>query len=76
MKPVDFSGMIVLYNLVIGILIMLSSEKIASFTGFMNGRRGARVARLTRISAFTFGASVSIISAAVYVGVHMLRIGI
>jgi hypothetical protein len=76
MKTVDFSGMIVLYNLVIGILIMLSSEKLASLAGLLNKSGTAKIARLTKVSSFTFGASVAALSAGIYISFHIFRIGV
>jgi hypothetical protein len=75
MKTVDFSSMIVLYNFTIGILLMLSSEKIALFAGHISRSKGAAIARFTCISTFTFGACVSSLSGAIYLLFHILRIG-
>ena len=75
MKNVDFSSMMVLYNFTIGILTMLTSEKIALFAGHINRSKSAAIARLTHISTFTFGACVSSLSGAIYVLFHILKIG-
>ena len=74
MKTVDFSGMIVMYNFVVGVLIMLSSEKVASLAGNVINPYRNRVVRLTRISTFTFGAVVAGLSGFIYLAFHMLKI--
>ena len=76
MQTLDFSGMIVVYNLVIGVLIMLSSEKIASFAGNLSRMRHDKIARITQVSTFAFGACVSALSAAIYLAFHLLKIGV
>lgn len=76
METVDFSTMIVGYNFVIGFLVLLSSEKFGIFVGNMNQAHRERVARLTQVSTFTFGAAVATLSALIYVLFHVLRIGV
>lgn len=76
MKTIDFGAMIVSYNFVIGVLIMLASEKLGAYAGHVSQVHRARIVRLTRVSTFTFGASVAVLSATVYVGFHILRIGL
>jgi len=76
MKTLDVSAMIVLYNLVIGILIMLSSEKVAILAGNISRSRGQSITRLTQVSTFTFGASVTVLSGSIYLLFHVLRIGV
>ena len=76
MKTLDVSAMIVLYNLVIGILIMLSSEKVAILAGNISRSRGQSITRLTQLSTFTFGATVAVLSGAIYLLFHVLRIGV
>ena len=76
MKTIDLSGMIVLYNFVIGVLIMLSSDKVAAFTGYFNKSYRARVVRLTRVSTLAFGACVAVLSGSIYVAFHVLKIDI
>ncbi len=72
MTNFDPSGMIVAYNFVVGILMMLSSEKIASFMGAF----GTRTMRYTKVSIGTVGASWAFVAGTVYLFVHMLRIGV
>jgi len=76
METVDFSGIIVLYNLVIGILLMLASEKIAVYAGHLNTGRHEQIARFTRVSILAFGSCVSALSAFIYVAFHILKIGV
>jgi hypothetical protein len=72
MKTMDFSTMIVVYNFVIGILVMLASEKIASAAKSL----GARTQRYAKVSVFTFGSCVAAVSGSVYVVFHLLRFGV
>ena len=76
MKTYDPSGMIVMYNLVIGLLLMLSSEKIAAFAGHINRSHSQKVTRLTRVSILTFGTAVAGLSAAIYILFHMLKLDV
>ncbi len=76
MKYGDISALIVGYNFVIGVLVMLASEKVGSFAGLVNRTHRDGIARLTRISVFTFGAAVAVLSGGIYVLVHRLHIGV
>jgi len=76
MKEFDVSSMIVVYNLVIGVLIMLSSEKLGSLAGSLNRGNSGTLVRLTRVSTFTFGAAVTVLSATIYIAFHLLKIGV
>ena len=76
MKTYDYSTMIVLYNLVIGILIMLSSQKLGELAGNLIRSDPVKLMRLTRVSTFTFGATVATLSAFIYVVFHLLKIGV
>ena len=76
MKTLDVGSMIVVYNFVIGILVMLSSEKVGSFAGSINRAHRESIARLTRVSTFTFGAVVAVLSAGIYIAFHTLKIGV
>ena len=71
MRTVDYSTMIVLYNLVIGILILLASDKIGSIAKRLNDTVG----RYVRISTYTLGSCISLLSGSIYVVFHVLRIG-
>ncbi len=66
--------MIVMYNLIIGILVMLSSEKLGVYAGYINKTHRDRIMRLTRVSTFTFGACVALLSGSLYVLFHMLKL--
>ena len=72
MKVADYSLMIVSYNLVISILLMISSEKIGMFAGHLGGSYKSGLTRLVRISVFTFGAGCAAVSAFVLVAGHIL----
>ena len=76
MQEIDASSMIVVYNFVIGVLIMLSSEKVGSFAASLNREHSGTLVRLTRVSTFTFGAAVTVLSATIYIAFHLLKIGV
>jgi hypothetical protein len=76
MQTVDFGAYIVAYNFVIGVLVMLSSEKIGVYAGSLNKAHQAGLTRLTRLSTFTLGACVTILSGTVYIAFHTLKLGL
>ena len=74
MKTFDFSLYIVSYNLVIGVLLMLASEKIGAYAGYLTGSRREKVNRFTRLAVLTFGSCVAAISAFVLIAGHFLKV--
>ena len=76
METVDFSGYFVVYNLVIGVLVMTSSEKLGVYAGLLGKAHQARLQRVTQVSAFAFGACVAVLSGAIYLFFHILRLGV
>ena len=76
MKGVDFGAYIVVYNFIIGLLVMASSEKFGRLAGWVYQPRREAIARYTQVSAFTFGATVAAIAGTVYIVFHTLRIGL
>lgn len=72
MKTIDFGAYIVMYNLVIGVLVMLASGKIASYAA----KLGQTFGRYTKVSVFTFGSCVTVVSGSAYLAFHVLRIGV
>jgi ABC-type dipeptide/oligopeptide/nickel transport system permease subunit len=74
MQTVDFSLYIVIYNLIIGVLIMIASEKLGVYAGYVAGRYKKQVSRLTHIGALAFGSCVAVLSAGIYVFGHLLRV--
>lgn len=67
MDPINLSLMILTYNFVIGVLLMLASEKIGAYAGyFVFALYKEKASRLMRIAVFTFGASVAALTAGIY----------
>ena len=66
MQTIDFGLYIITYNFIIGVLLMLSSEKIGVYAGHFTGSFKERISRLTRIGIFTFCASVAVLCMGVY----------
>lgn len=76
METIDLGSIIVSYNFVIGVLIMLSSQKVASFAGYVNKAHRTQIVRFTHVSTFTVGACWAVLSGFIYVVWHLLRIGV
>jgi hypothetical protein len=76
MKTVDYSGMIVMYNFVIGVLIMLASDKIAAVPGYLRFAGREKLMRWTLVSTRAFGGCVAALSGSIYVAFHWLRLGL
>jgi hypothetical protein len=74
METVDFSLYIVVYNFIIGVLIMLASEKIGSYAGHFFGSYKKQVTRLTHTATLAFGCCVAVLSAGIYLFGHILRV--
>lgn len=72
MKTFDFSFYILTYNFVIGILLMLSSEKIGAYAGHFTGSFKEKIAHLTHIGILTFGACVAVLTAGIYLAAYIL----
>lgn len=76
MRTIDLGALILGYNFVIGILLMLSSNKIASYAGRISTAFGGGLKRYTQVATVAFGATVASLSGAIYLFFHVLRIGI
>ena len=76
MKTIDFSSIIVSYNFVIGVLLMLSSQKVASLAGNVNKAHQTQIVRLTDVATFTLGTCWAVLSGFIYLVWHLLRIGV
>ena len=74
MKTVNFSLYIVVYNFIIGVLVMISSEKLGIYAGHLIRFRRVQAARLTRIATLTFGACVAILSGGIYLVSHVAKL--
>jgi hypothetical protein len=76
MKTVDFGAYIVAYNFVIGVLLMLSSDKLGAYAGHLSRSHAGAFTRYTRVGIFTFGAVVAALSGTMYLVFHVFRIGL
>lgn len=74
METFDFSLYIVVYNLIIGILVMLASEKIGVYAGYFFGPYKKQVSRVTHTAALAFGCCVAVLSLGILVFGHLLRV--
>ena len=75
MQTIDFGVYFITYNFIIGLLLMLSSEKVGTYAGCLIKSSGERVIRFTRLITLTFGVCIASLSALVYVSFHVFRIG-
>lgn len=74
MKTFDFSLYILSYNFVIGVLLMVSSEKFGVYAGYFIGSYREKMSRLTRISVFTFGSCVAALSGGIFLAAYVLKL--
>lgn len=75
MKTVNFSLYFVTYNFVIGVLVMIASEKLGIYAGHIIRSQKMQVTRLARIATFTFGACVATLSAGIYLAFYVFKLG-
>lgn len=74
MKTIDFSFYILTYNFIIGVLLMLASEKIGAYAGHFMGSYKQGISRATRIGIFTFGICVAVLMFGVYIAAYVLKL--
>lgn len=74
MKQIDFGFYILTYNFIVGILLMLASEKISVYAGHFMGLYKEIVARFARVIIFTFGICVAVLSVCIYVAGYLLKL--
>jgi hypothetical protein len=74
MQTINFSFYILTYNFIIGILLMLASEKIGTYAGHFMGSYKQGISRATRIGIFTFGVCVALLSFGVYIASYVLKL--
>ncbi len=74
MKTIDFSFYILTYNFIIGVLLMLASEKIGVYAGHFMGAYREKISRATRIGIFTFGACAAVLSPGVFLASRVLEL--
>lgn len=70
MKTIDFSLYILTYNFIVGVLLMLASEKVGAYAGHFMGPYKQGISRATRIGIFTFGGCIAFISFGVYIAAY------
>ena len=75
MKTVDYSLMIVTYNFVVSILLLTSSQKLASYAGALGFGMRSGVEKYTALTIKTVGASWAVVSGSVLLFVHILGLG-
>lgn len=74
MKTVDFGAYFVVYNFIIGVLVIIASEKLGVYAGHLVRSRRAQATRLTRVVTFTFGCCVAILAAGTYLAGHISKL--
>ena len=76
MKTIDLGVYFMVYDFIIGVLMMLSSEKLGGYAGCLNKSHRKTIARLTQVSVFAFGACIAVFCVGVYIVFYTFRIGI
>lgn len=74
MKIVDFGMYFVVYNFIIGVLVMIASEKLGIYAGHLAGSHRVQATRLARLVTFTFGACVAILMIGIYLAGYVLKL--
>ncbi len=74
MKTLDFGLYIVSYNFVIGLLLMVSSEKFGVYAGYFMGSFKEKISRLAQITVFTFGSCVAALSGGIFLAAYVLKL--
>jgi hypothetical protein len=72
MEKFDFSLYILSYNFVIGVLLMVSSEKLGHSVGRFFRSYAVRVSRSVRVGVLTFGACAAVLNGGIYVAPYIL----
>ncbi len=74
MKTIDIGAMIIGYNFIIGLLLIIASEKIGVYAGHLIKSQRVQATRLTRVGTLTFGACIATLSAGIYLAGYILRL--
>ena len=74
LRTINFSLYIVVYNFIIGVLVMIASEKLGEYAGRLIKSRRAPTARIVRLVTFTFGACVAVLSAGIYLANYVFKV--
>ena len=74
MKTINFSLYLVVYNFIIGVLVMLASEKLGFYAGHLTESYRAQTSRLVRLGFFTFGACVAVLTLGIWVAFYVFHV--
>jgi hypothetical protein len=72
-QTIDIGSIYVVYNLIVGILLMLSSETIGRFAGRLSAAHGNKFSRYTRLAVTTVGAAATILFGGIYFIFYLFR---
>jgi len=73
-KIVDLGLYFVVYNFIIGVLVMVASEKLGIYAGHLAGSRRVQATRLARLVTLTFGSCVAVLMAGIYLAGYILEL--
>ena len=76
MKTIDIGAIFLTYDFIVGVLLMLASDRLGTYAGLINKSRRVQIVRLTSVSTFTLGASVAALSATIYLLFYILKLGV
>jgi hypothetical protein len=74
MKIIDFGVYIVVYNFIVGVLLMIASEKLGFYAGYLAGSYRTEATRLARLVTFTFGACMAILMIGIFLAGYVLKL--
>lgn len=74
MKIVDLGLFFIAYNFIVGVLLMIASEKLGVYAGHLVRSRRAQATRLSRLATFTLGACLVLLTAGVYLVGYLLKL--
>ena len=76
MRTVDAGAIFVMYNFIIGVLLMLGSQQAARYAAVIGGGARARVERYVHLAVRTFGQTVAFVFGSIYFLLFILRLGV
>jgi hypothetical protein len=74
MKTVDLGIYFITYNFIIGILLMIGSEKIGIYAGYLIKPYKEKAARMAQIGTLAFGACVATLMVSIYLAGYILKL--
>jgi hypothetical protein len=74
MKTIDLGIYFVTYNFIIGVLLMIGSEKFGVYAGYLIKPYREKASRIAQTGAFTFGATVAFLMTGIYIAGYVFKL--